>query len=446
MPIILILEDNEERIADFSRAVEKLGNGFEARIFRDVSGFAQEWEACAATVGLISLDHDLNPIPGAKRDPGTGLDAAVMLGDCLPACPVLVHSTNTDRVYSMLNELRFSGWIVDRVAPLSGPWIETVWLPRVRQMLAQYPNTWRAELSADHASRVERMQLSLDGLSLGDCLGEMFASRPVAAFNRLKQNDLVAGPWFCTDDTEMAISLVAVLKAHGHVNQDALAKRFARRWERAPDRGYGSMTRMQLREQVAGKPWRDTAAGAFGGKGSLGNGGAMRVPPLGGYFADDPERAAREAEASAVVTHTHPEGVAGTIATAVAAAMAFQLRGLDDVESHQCYYEGVLRLTPESEVRRKIQLAREIPAGVTSAVAAQMLGNGSQVSAADTVPFCVWVSAHYRNNFVDALAQAISVGGDCDTNAAIVGGIVALSAGREQIPTEWLAQREPLRF
>ncbi len=36
--------------------------------------------------------------------------------------------------------------------------------------------------------------------------------------------------------------------------------------------------------------------------------------------------------------------------------------------------------------------------------------------------------------------------GDCDTNAAIVGGIVALSVGREGIPADWLAAREPIQF
>ena len=40
----------------------------------------------------------------------------------------------------------------------------------------------------------------------------------------------------------------------------------------------------------------------------------------------------------------------------------------------------------------------------------------------------------------------MSVGGDCDTNAAIVGGIVALSAGRENLPPEWLKAREPVRI
>jgi ADP-ribosylglycohydrolase len=44
------------------------------------------------------------------------------------------------------------------------------------------------------------------------------------------------------------------------------------------------------------------------------------------------------------------------------------------------------------------------------------------------------------------MKQTIVAGGDCDTNAAIVGGIVALSVGRDGIPSEWRQQKEPLPF
>src|SRR5512147_106163 len=101
----------------------------------------------------------------------------------------------------------------------------------------------------------------------------------------------------------MAISICAVLKSHGRIDQDALAKRFARRFERDPERGYGKMTRIQMREIMAGAKWRDTAAKAFGGQGSMGNGSAMRVAPLGAYFSDDLEKCVTEAHASAMVTH-----------------------------------------------------------------------------------------------------------------------------------------------
>src|SRR6266404_5365435 len=442
MKTILILEDNDERIAAFRRAVATLGDGFGLKAWRDAPSMIAECEAFFPTAALISLDHDLNPMPGATVDPGTGVDVARFLGDFLPVCPVLIHSSNTDRVYSMHNELRFAGWMVDRVGPLGTDWIETSWLRTARQLLSEHPNTWKTDLPGDHTARVERMKLSLDGLGLGDALGEMLCYQAHAAPRRLAEDNLPAGPWFHTDDTEMAISISAVLKSHGCVHQDALAKRFARRFERDPERGYGKMTRIQMREIMAGAKWRDMAANAFGGQGSMGNGSAMRVAPLGAYFADDLQRCATEAKASSLVTHTHPEGIAGAIAVAVAAAMAWQLRDHIDTDRRRAFFDAVLRHTPDIQVRRGILLASTTPAEIPETDVARSLGNGSLVTAPDTVPFCIWMAAHHLDRFVDALGKTVSVGGDCDTNAAIVCGIVALSAGRGSIPLEWLKARE----
>jgi ADP-ribosylglycohydrolase len=445
MKTILILEDNEDRISAFQRSIALLRDGFELKVWRDAPSMCAECEADFPSAALISLDHDLNPMPGATVDPGTGMDVARFLGNYMPVCPVLIHSSNTDRVYSMHNELRFAGWMVDRVGPLGTDWIESSWLRRARELLAEHPNTWSANLPADHTARVERMRLSLDGLGLGDALGEMLSYQAHAAPKRLAENSLPAGPWFHTDDTEMAISIVAVLKSHGYLHQDALAKRFARRFERDPERGYGKMTRIQLREIMAGAKWRDTAADAFSGQGSMGNGSAMRVAPLGAYFADDLERCADEARASSLVTHTHPEGVAGAMAVAVAAAAAWQLRTDLGADRIRGFFEAVLRHTPESQVRRGILLASTTPPETLETDLARSLGNGSLVTAPDTVPFCIWMAAHHPRHFAEAIGKTISVGGDCDTNSAIVGGIVALSAGRKSILKDWLKAREPIQ-
>jgi len=444
MKTILILEASEGRIAAFRAAVRELGDGYELKLWPDAPSMMAECEAYFANACLISLDHDLNPAPGATQDPGTGLEVAQFLGDFVPVCPVVIHSSNTDRVWSMHNELRFGGWIVDRVGPLGEIWIGRSWLPLARRLLTEHPNTWKQTIPSDHSERVERMMLSLDGLSIGDALGEMFCHRPDTALRRLPAGDLPAGPWFHTDDTEMAISLVAVLKSHGQVDRDALSKRFARRFERDPERGYGKMTRIQLRENLAGQPWQVTAARAFGGQGSMGNGSAMRVAPLGAYFADDLERVVAEARASSCVTHVHPEGLAGAVAVALAAAMAWRLK--EATERTERLFAEVLRLTPESQVRRKILLASQTPADIEIKLVAKALGCGELVTAPDTVPFCVWVAAHHPDDYGVALAKTISVGGDCDTNAAIVGGIVALSGGRRSIPEDWLKTREPIKF
>src|SRR5437879_13115964 len=89
MKTVLILEDNEGRIADFEEAVLQLGDSYELKIWRDAHSMRAECEQFFPTAALISLDHDLNPAPGTATDPGTGLDVARFLGDFLPVCPVL---------------------------------------------------------------------------------------------------------------------------------------------------------------------------------------------------------------------------------------------------------------------------------------------------------------------------------------------------------------------
>ena len=76
--------------------------------------------------------------------------------------------------------------------------------------------------------------------------------------------------------------------------------------------------------------------------------------------------------------------------------------------------------------------------------AVSRLGNGTAISATDTVPFALWCAAKTLGSFEDAMWLTVSGFGYRDTNCAIVGGIVALSAGPESLPAEWVARRERL--
>jgi len=48
------------------------------------------------------------------------------------------------------------------------------------------------------------------------------------------------------------------------------------------------------------------------------------------------------------------------------------------------------------------------------------------------------------HDYREALISTVEGAGDCDTNCAMVGALVALFAGREAIPVDWLRQRENL--
>lgn len=202
-----------------------------------------------------------------------------------------------------------------------------------------------------------------------------------------------------------------------------------------------------LRLIRAGTPWPVAAASAFDGQGSCGNGAAMRVGPVGAYFADSTARAAAHARASAEVTHAHPEGIAGAVAVAVAAALAARGR-LDGYRpAPDRLLAGVAAaLDPATEVHRRVRRAADLLGRPLPQVVAA-LGNGSRVTAQDTVGFTLWVAATHLDDYPAAVGACVEAGGDVDTTAAIAGGVVAAYGGVGDpggVPGDWLAAREPL--
>lgn len=286
------------------------------------------------------------------------------------------------------------------------------------------------------------MRAVLEGLSVGDAFGEAFAYGHQDVRRRVEAG-VPAGPWWWTDDTAMALGIEECLLRAGCTDEAVLAWIFARNFKREPDRGYGKMARRILQQIGAGIPWDEASRGAFDG-GSMGNGAAMRVGPLGAWFADDLDRVVSEAVKSARVTHWHPEGVAGAVAVAVAVACAWQSRGTAAESARELIGREVMARTPAGGTREMIGVAlRTDPATDVERVAKE-LGNGSLVTAPDTVPFVIWSALRSLDDFADAIITTVEAGGDCDTNAAMVGSILVARLGVESIPAEWLEGREKL--
>ncbi|MFF3492371.1 ADP-ribosylglycohydrolase family protein [Streptomyces sp. NPDC002795] len=284
--------------------------------------------------------------------------------------------------------------------------------------------------------RLNRALSSLRGLSVGDALGSQFFVP--ANYPLLKARALPDGTWQWTDDTEMAASVVSVLAAHERVDQDELARSFAERQD--VDRGYGPAVNRLLQQVRAGDDWRTLASALFNGRGSWGNGAAMRIAPLGAYYADDPEQATHQAEISAYPTHQHREAVVGSMAVAAAAALVADAEG---PPTPQDLLDGVISLVPRSAVGAGLRRAKDmLDYGDASTVAA-VLGCGRRTTAHDTVPFAIWSAARGLGDFEGAFWSTAQVGGDMDTTCAIVGGIVASDA--DGAPSaEWLGRTEAL--
>ena len=143
------------------------------------------------------------------------------------------------------------------------------------------------------------------------------------------------------------------------------------------------------------------------------------------------------------MTHAHREGIAGAIAVVVAACLAWRLRGMDPVPHDGEFLKLVLPHVPDSEVGEGVRRAVDLAPGASVRLAVSALGNGSAISAQDTVPFSLWCAARHLDNFEDALWLTVRGLGDRDTTCAIVGGIVALHTGFDGIPEDWRLSREP---
>lgn len=133
---------------------------------------------------------------------------------------------------------------------------------------------------------------------------------------------------------------------------------------------------------------------------SWGNGSAMRVSPVAWLYSDL-ETVELIAGASAEVTHNHPEGIKGAQSTAAAIFLARTGKSKQEIKSYiEKKYDYLLDFTL-SDIRSSYQFDE---------------------SSAGTVPPAI-VAFLESSDFEDAIRNAISIGGDSDTLAAITGSI-----------------------
>ncbi len=140
---------------------------------------------------------------------------------------------------------------------------------------------------------------------------------------------------------------------------------------------------------------------------SYGNGSAMRVSPVG-WFANSLEECEKLAKATAEVTHNHPEGVKGAVAVAGAIYLARTGNSMEQIKEYvKQYYTIDFTL---DEIRDDYDFYEICQKSVPEALEA------------------FFESA----SFEDAIRNAISIGGDSDTIAAITGSIAEAFYGADE--------------
>ena len=217
------------------------------------------------------------------------------------------------------------------------------------------------------------------GAIAGDLVGSRFEARPV----KNKDFDLISPQCRITDDSVLSLAVAQSLM-EGIPYADNL-KAFYRRY---PEAGYGGNFML----------W--AASGDSDPYYSFGNGSAMRVSPVG-WSLETEEEVLREAEKSAAVTHNHPEGIKGAQAVALAVLRARHARD-----------KGAIK--DETEERFAYDLSRSL--------ADIRPGYRFDVTCQGSVPQAL-IAFLEADDFEDAVRNAVSLGGDSDTQACIAGAV-----------------------
>lgn len=243
------------------------------------------------------------------------------------------------------------------------------------------------------------------GAIVGDVIGSVFER------NNVKHK---AFPLFDTASrfTDDSVLTLAVARALLSGEPPRRALRELHGWY--PEAGFGPTFRA----------WIEAGDAAPAPK-SASNGAAMRISPVAWAFESLPEVLAA-AERFTVVTHDHPDGVKGAQATAAAVFLARQGAGKDQIRHHVELAFGYDLSVPLDAVRP---------------------GYAFDLSCEGTVPHAIRAFLE-ANDFEDALRNAISIGGDSDTLAAIAGAIAEAHWGGVPAPIAqgvWERLDDPLR-
>ena len=269
------------------------------------------------------------------------------------------------------------------------------------------------------------------GAIVGDIVGSVYE------WSNIKTKDfpLFREDCFFTDDTVMTCAVAEAIMNGGQKNNfiDAM-KKYGRMY---PDAGYGARFNTWIQNNDC-SPYN-----------SFGNGSAMRVSPCawvmdcGFYARTGTWPSSRNlARISAEVTHNHPEGVKGAMATSDAIFLCRYYFG-----GYCGDYEQPINDDP-AECKRRIReyIEKEYGYNLSQSLDDIRPTYHFNETCQDTVPQAI-IAFLESTDFEDAIRNAISLGGDSDTLAAITGSIAEAAYG---IP-DWIKDKtytyldEPLK-
>lgn len=279
---------------------------------------------------------------------------------------------------------------------------------------------------------------SILGTAVGDAIGLPYEGlsprRAAQLLGAPDRHRLVFGRGMVSDDTEHTCMVAQALIAAGG-DVDVFRVELARRlrwWLLALPAGAGLATlRAVARLWVGFSPAR---SGVY----SAGNGPAMRAAIIGAAITDRVQLRAF-VQASSRITHTDPKADCAAFAIALAARMACEQVTVSGAD----FRDQVARAlgTDAAELVALVDRAAEsVVRGESTPVFATSLGlaNGVTAYAYHSVPVAIHAWLRHQGDFRAAVVDVVVCGGDADSTAAMVGGIIGAAVGTAGIPASWM--------
>ena len=187
------------------------------------------------------------------------------------------------------------------------------------------------------------------------------------------------------------------------------------------------------------------ASQQFEGRGSYGNGAAMRVHPVGLFF-DNLDSVIENAEISAKITHAHADGINGAVLQAAAVHCA--LNDLSNEETLKVVKNLARKFESDNYDQQLDDVISMLEETEHDFVRGYQLGNS--VSALESVPTALYSYLRARdpvegleteNRFERTLQLAMTFGGDSDTICSMAGAIAGALYGESEIPGDRFAHK-----
>ncbi len=276
---------------------------------------------------------------------------------------------------------------------------------------------------------------SMLGTAVGDALGlaceGLSPQRQLKLFPTLDRYSLLFGAGMVSDDTEHTVMVAQSLIVSGGDPQ-CFSRAFAwrlRGWMVAFPASCGLATGRAIL-----KLWLFIPP-AYSGVRSAGNGPAMRAAVLGVAYGSDPLALRQLNRISARITHTDDRAEHGALTVAIAAHLSATGTGR---LSGQDLLEAVAEHLPaESAMLAAIQaVATSLANGQSATDFVASLGSRNGVSGymLHTVPAVLHVWLRHQNDLIGGITEMVRLGGDSDSTAAILGGIIGARVGAAGIP------------